>query len=34
MTPDLVDGILLSLMPSMFMVAWLLWRVTPIDSDF
>ena len=24
----------LSLMPSMFIVAWLLWRVTQIHSDF
>jgi hypothetical protein len=28
MTPDFVDGILSALIPSEFMVAWLLWRVT------
>jgi len=33
MTPDFLDGILISLMPSMFVVAWLMWRV-PIDSEF
>jgi hypothetical protein len=34
MTPDFVDGILVALMPSMLMVAWLAWRAPVIDSDF
>ena len=34
MTPDFLDGILVSLMPSMLVVAWLAWRATPIDLDF
>ena len=34
MTQDFLDGLLVSMMPSMLMVAWLLWRVTPADSDF
>jgi hypothetical protein len=34
MTPDFVDGILITLMPSMLMVAWLAWRAPAIDSDF
>jgi hypothetical protein len=34
MTPDFVDGILITLLPSMLMVAWLAWRAPAIDSDF
>ena len=30
MTPDFVHGILVSLIPSMSLVAWLMWRV-PIE---
>jgi hypothetical protein len=34
MTQEFLDGILVAMMPSMFIVAWLVWRASPIDSDF
>jgi len=34
MTMQFVDGILAAMLPSMLMVAWLVWRAAPADSDF
>ena len=34
MTLDFYHGILTALMPSMLIVAWMVWRATPIDSEF
>ena len=28
-----LDGFLIAMLPSIFMVAWLVWRATPADSD-
>lgn len=33
MTMEFLDGILVALMPSMIVVAWLVWRATPADAD-
>jgi hypothetical protein len=29
-----VDGIIVTLLPSMLVVAWLAWRAIPVDSEF
>jgi hypothetical protein len=34
MTQEFLDGMIVVLLPSMLMVAWLVWRAVPIDSDF
>jgi len=34
MTQEFLDGMIVVLLPSMLMVAWLVWRTVPIDSDF
>ena len=34
MTQEFFDGMIVVLLPSMLMVAWLVWRAVPIDSDF
>ena len=34
MTQDFLDGILLAMIPSMIVVAWMVWRAPPVDSDF
>ena len=34
MLGSFLDGILVVLMPSMLMVAWLAWRATAVDLDF
>jgi F0F1-type ATP synthase assembly protein I len=33
MTIDFLHGFLAALMPSMLVLAWLLWREAPMDSD-
>ena len=33
MNADFVDGILVALMPSMLVVAWLAWRAPSIDFE-
>jgi hypothetical protein len=30
--PDFLQGILAALLPSMLIVAWLVWRATPVDE--
>jgi hypothetical protein len=34
MTQEFLDGMIVVLLPSMLMVAWLVWQAVPIDSDF
>jgi hypothetical protein len=35
MTMQFVDGFIAAMLPSMFMVAWLVWRTTrELDSDY
>jgi hypothetical protein len=35
MTQDFLDGVLVTLLPSMLVVAWLVWRAPAVDdSDF
>ena len=34
MLGSFLDGILVALMPSMLVVAWLAWRATATDLDF
>ena len=31
MTQDFLDGLLVAMLPSMLMVAWMVWRATPVD---
>ena len=31
---EFVDGVLAAMLPSMLTVAWLVWRATPVDSEF
>jgi hypothetical protein len=34
MTQQFLDGLIVAMLPSMLMIAWLAWRATPVDSDF
>jgi hypothetical protein len=34
MTQEFLDGMIVVMIPSMLTVAWLVWRATPVDSDF
>jgi hypothetical protein len=31
---DFLDGILVALLPSMIVMAWLVWRASPAEADF
>jgi hypothetical protein len=33
MTLEFLDGMIVALLPSMLVVAWLVWRATPVDSE-
>jgi hypothetical protein len=34
MTQEFLDGMIVVMLPSMMMVAWMVWRATPVDPKF